>query len=143
MVIPDVNLLLYAHVTGFRQHRAARRWWETLLAGRQEVGIAGPALFGFLRLATNRRVLEPPMEVEGALERVEAWFSRPSVRFLQPGPRHLEISFKLLRALGAAGNLTTDVQLAALALENQAELHSNDSDFARFPEVRWVDPLGK
>lgn len=141
MVVADVNLLLYAHVTGFRQHRAAKKWWEALLAGREQVGIAGPALFGFVRLATNRRVLDPPMDVEGALERVESWFSRTQVHFLQPGPRHLEIAFGLLRALGAAGNLTTDVQLAALAIENQAELHSNDSDFARFPDLRWVDPL--
>jgi len=141
MVVADVNLLLYAHVTGFRQHRAAKKWWEALLAGREQVGIAGPALFGFVRLATNRRVLDPPMDVEGALERVESWLSRAQVRFLQPGPRHLEIAFRLLRELGAAGNLTTDVQLAALAIENQAELHSNDSDFARFPDLRWVDPL--
>ena len=141
MVVADVNLLLYAHVTGFRQHRAAKKWWEALLARREQVGIAGPALFGFVRLATNRRVLDPPMDVEGALERVESWLSRAQVRFLQPGPRHLEIAFRLLRELGAAGNLTTDVQLAALAIENQAELHSNDSDFARFPDLRWVDPL--
>ena len=141
MVVADVNLLLYAHVTGFRQHRAAKKWWEALLAGREQVGIAGPALFGFVRLATNRRVLDPPMDVEGAQERVESWLSRAQVRFLQPGPRHLEIAFRLLRELGAAGNLTTDVQLAALAIENQAELHSNDSDFARFPDLRWVDPL--
>jgi len=141
MVVADVNLLLYAHVTGFRQHRAAKKWWEALLAGREQVGIAGPALFGFVRLATNRRVLDPPMDVEGALERVESWLSRAQVRFLQPGPRHLEIAFRLLRELGAAGNLTTDVQIAALAIENQAELHSNDSDFARFPDLRWVDPL--
>jgi uncharacterized protein len=141
MVVPDVNLLLYAHVSAFRQHRAAKKWWEALLAGRQDVGVASPALFGFVRLATNRKVLEPPMEVEGALERVESWFSRAQVRFLQPGPRHLEIAFRLLRSLGAAANLTTDVQLAALAIENQAELHSNDSDFARFPDLRWVDPL--
>ena len=141
MVVADVNLLLYAHVTGFRQHRAAKKWWEALLAGREQVGIAGPALFGFVRLATNRRVLDPPMDVEGALERVESWLSRAQVRFLQPGPRHLEIAFRLLRELGAAGNLTTDVQLAALTIENQAELHSNDSDFARFPDLRWVDPL--
>jgi len=141
MVVPDVNLLLYAHVSAFRQHSAARKWWETLLAGREEVGIAGPALFGFVRLATNRRVLDPPMDVEGALGRVESWFSRTRVRFLQPGPRHLEIASRLLRALGTAGNLTTDAQLAALAIENQAELHSNDSDFGRFPDLRWVDPL--
>src|SRR5436190_2823488 len=101
MVIPDVNLLLYAHVSAFRQHPESKKWWEGLLSGREEIGIASPALFGFIRLATNRRVLDPPMDVEGALERAESWFTRTQVRFLQPGPRHLEIAFRLLRALGA------------------------------------------
>ena len=141
MVIPDVNLLLYAHVSAFRQHRATKKWWETLLSGREEVGIASPVLFGFVRLATNRRVLDPPMDVDAALQAVESWLSRTQVRVLLPGPRHVEIAFRSLRALGAAGNLTTDSQLAALAIENHAELHSNDSDFGRFPDLRWVDPL--
>jgi predicted nucleic acid-binding protein len=81
------------------------------------------------------------MTVQDALGRVDEWFRRPQVRFLQPGPRHLDIAFRLLRKLGTAANLTTDVQLAALAIENQAELHSNDSDFGRFPELRWINPL--
>lgn len=58
-----------------------------------------------------------------------------------PGPRHLELSFSLLRDLGTAGNLTTDIQLAALAIEHQAELHSADADFARMKGLRWVNPL--
>ena len=66
---------------------------------------------------------------------------RPCVRFLAPGPRHLEIAFRLLRHLGTAANLTTDAQLAALAIEHQAELHSSDADFGRFPELRWRNPL--
>jgi predicted nucleic acid-binding protein len=60
---------------------------------------------------------------------------------LPPGPRHLEIAFRLLKQLGTAGNLTTDVQLAALAIEYQAEVHTNDLDFGRFPQLRWVNPL--
>jgi len=62
---------------------------------------------------------------------------------LLPGPRHMEISFDLLRRLGASGNLTTDTQLAALAIEYQAEMHSNDQDFGRFPQLRWVNPLAQ
>jgi len=75
------------------------------------------------------------------LAQVETWFFRRQVSVLIPGPRHLEIAFRLLRGLGAAGNLTTEAQLAALAIEHQAELHSNDADFARFPQLRWVNPL--
>jgi toxin-antitoxin system PIN domain toxin len=141
MIVPDVNLLLYAHVTAFPEHPRARAWWEALLGGKVEVGIAAPALFGFLRLATNRRLLSPPMPVDDALGRVETWFERAHVRSLLPGPRHLEIAFGLLRQAGTAANLTTDAQLAALAIENQAELHSNDLDFGRFPQLRWVNPL--
>ncbi len=141
MILPDVNLLLYAHLSAFPQHADAKTWWDALLSGRTEIGITSPALFGFVRVATHRKIFDPPMKIGDALARVESWFTRPQVRFLQPGPRHLEIAAGLLRQLGTAGNLTTDVQLAALAIENQAELHSNDSDFGRFPQLRWVDPL--
>jgi toxin-antitoxin system PIN domain toxin len=141
VIVPDVNLLLYAHVSGFAEHGAARRWWEGLLNSRSQVGLAFPVLFGFIRLCTNRRILDRPMPVDRALGMVEKWLSIPSVQYLLPGPRHLEIAFGLLRSLGAAGDLTTDVQLAALAIEHQAELHSNDADFERFPQLRWTNPL--
>ena len=141
MIIPDVNVLLYAHVETFAEHAKARAWWEKLLNGRTEIGVASSVLFGFIRIATNRRLFDPPMSVEAALSRVEAWLARPHVRFLPPGPRHLEIAFRLLKQLGTAGNLTTDVQLAALAIEYQAEIHTNDLDFGRFPQLRWVSPL--
>jgi toxin-antitoxin system PIN domain toxin len=142
MIVPDVNLLLYANITNFRDHAAAKSWWEKVVTA-EEVGLTSPAVYGFVRLATNPRIFDPPMSVDDALSRVERWLERRSVHFLLPGPRHLEIAFKLLRDIGTAGNLTTDVQLAAFALEYQAELHSNDSDFARFPGLRWFNPLGK
>jgi toxin-antitoxin system PIN domain toxin len=141
LIVPDVNLLLYAHVTGFAEHAKARRWWEALMNGDQEVGLGAPALFGFVRLATNAQVFDRPLSVDVALRHVEQWLSRPHVRFVVPGPDHLDTAFTLLRALGAAGNLTTDAQLAALAIEHQGEVHSNDADFARFPSLRWVNPL--
>jgi toxin-antitoxin system PIN domain toxin len=140
VILPDVNVLLYAHVTGFPEHAWARRWWEGLMNGNRPVGIAGPALFGFLRISTSPRVLERPLAVDDAVSRVEEWLSRPHVHFLQAGPRHLEIAFALLRELGTGANLTTDVQLAALAIENDGEVHSNDSDFGRFRKLRWVNP---
>lgn len=141
MIVPDVNLLLYATVDGLPQHQRARAWLEGVLGGTAPVGLAAPALFGFVRLATHRRIFDPPMSVEAALGQVERWLERPQVTFLLPGPRHLDIAFRLLKDLGAGGNLTTDVQLASLAIEHQAELHSHDTDFARFPALRWRDPL--
>jgi uncharacterized protein len=141
VIVPDVNLLLYAHVEAFSEHVKAKLWWERTLNGRTEVGIGLPVLFGFIRLATNRRVLERPMSVEESLGHVETWLARPHVQILAPGPRHLQLAFSLLRRLGAAANLTTDVQLAALALEHGAELYSRDADFRRFAGLRWIDPL--
>lgn len=141
MIVPDVNLLLYAQISAFPEHPRARSWWEDLLNGTREVGLAGPAVFGFIRIGTNPRILEPALEVGQAIDIVESWLKRPNVRYLLPGPRHLDLAFGLLRALGAAANLTTDVQLAALAMEYQGELHSNDVDFARFPGLRLVNPL--
>lgn len=87
------------------------------------------------------RILESPLPVETAVDHVSDWLAQPNARFLLPGARHLEIAFDLLRTLGTAGNLTTDVQLAALAIEHKGELHSNDTDFGRFDDLQWVNPL--
>lgn len=141
MIVPDINLLLYAVIAAYREHAKARPWWETVLSSREEVGLPSPALFGFVRIATNPRVYATPMTVDDALGRVEGWLARPNVRALAPGPRHLEIGFGLVRDVGTAGKLTTDAQLAAYAIENGATLCSNDLDFGRFAGLSWKNPL--
>lgn len=141
MIVPDVNLLLYAHNEAAPLHAPARAWWEDLLAREHPVGIPWAVLFGFVRLVTHSRVLTDPLTPGAALDRVEAWLAMPSVRILEPGPRHLEIVRALFDATGVAGSLTTDTHLAALAIEHQSELCSNDADFARFPGLRWRNPL--
>lgn len=140
MIIPDVNLLLYATITSFPEHERARGWLEATMNGAEPVGLTSPAVFGFIRIASNPRVFAPPMEVDQAASHVESWLARSHVRYLAPGARHLEIAFELLRELGAARNLTTDVQLATYAIENDATVHSSDADFRRL-RARWVDPL--
>lgn len=141
MIIPDVNLLLYAVVTGFPQHGRAHAWWQDTVNGPARIGLTHPALFGFLRIATNGRVLDAPLPTADATAYVRDWLSQPNVDLLTAGPRHLDIALGLLDSLGTAGNLTTDVQLAAHAIESDAEIHSNDTDFARFAGLRWTDPL--
>ncbi|TDE10402.1 type II toxin-antitoxin system VapC family toxin [Jiangella asiatica] len=141
MIVPDVNLLLYATITGFPQHVRARRWWEEAVNSAASIGLTPPAVFGFLRLATNARIFEYPMPVEDATGRVNEWFEQPNIALLTPGRAHMDIALDLLRGLGTAGNLTTDVQLAAYAIEHRAQLHSNDTDFGRFKGLSWVDPL--
>jgi toxin-antitoxin system PIN domain toxin len=141
VIVVDVNLLLYATFSTFAQHAAAFAWLEGVLNGDEQLLLPGASVFGFIRIATNPRIFETPLRVEQALAVVDSWMAQPHVHFLAPGPRHLEIAFQLLRQLGAARNLTTDVQLAAHAIENQALLCSNDSDFARFDGLRWLNPL--
>jgi toxin-antitoxin system PIN domain toxin len=143
VIVPDVNLLIYAYAPGTRAHVPAQNWWHDLLNGSEPVGLTSLAIFGFIRMATNPRILRPPIGVDAAIAHVESWLARPPVEMLHPGPRHEELSFRLLRELGTAGELTTDAQLAALAIENNAELHSADTDFGRFSGLRWVNPLAK
>ena len=141
MIIPDVNLLLYANIDAFPQHHRAHTWLEGILNGREGVGLPAVTIFGFVRLASSQRVFESPLAVHDAIGRIEVWLEQPHVTQLVAGARHLTIAFNLLRHLGSAKNLTTDAQLAAHAIENQAELHSNDADFARFPGLKWANPI--
>lgn len=143
MIIPDLNLLLYAEIAAFPEHAAARKWWEAALRGSEDVALTMLTMFGFVRISTNPKAFDPPLAVDAAIDRVNAWLEQPNTRVLLPGPRHLEIAFQLLRDLGAAGNLTTDAQLAAFAIEHNATVCSNDTDFARFSGLRWRNPLVK
>lgn len=143
MIIPDVNLLVYAHNAAAQHHVAARRWWEDLLNRELPVGLPWAVAFGFVRLVTHPSVLEAPLGPLDALAHVRSWAAQPSVAIVEPGPRHLAIVEQLFSATGVAAGLTTDTHLAALAIEHQAELHSNDMDFRRFPGLRWHNPLGR
>lgn len=141
MIIPDVNLLLYAVIDAFPQHEKARQWWESVVNSDELIGLADPAVFGFLRISTNPRLIKPPLSADEAARHVEIWLELPNVRWAQPGPGHHARSFAYLRAAGTAGNLTTDAQLAAIASDNNATMCSNDSDFGRFDDIRWHNPL--
>lgn len=140
MIIPDINLLIYAYTPDSKYHRKAKAWWEGVLRGGGRVGVPWVVILGFVRLTTARGVLATPATPAEALRRVESWMAVPDVTALQPGPRHLEVLARTL-ALTPGGALTTDAHLAALAIENNAELCSNDADFARFAGLRWRNPL--
>lgn len=141
MLIPDINLLVYAYNADAPRHRAAKAWWEKVLSDCRPVAIPWIVCHGYIRLMTHPRVLERPLRVESALRHVRSWLEWPSVQIIEPGARHLDILDALLSEVGVAGNLTTDAILAALAIEYQCELYSNDADFDRFSGLRWVNPL--
>lgn len=141
MILPDVNLLVYAYNSGATQHDASREWWESCLSGSRDIALPWLVALGYVRIMSSRQVLVRPLEVGAALGHVRAWLERPQLSLLQPGPRHLDLLDQLMRDSSASGRLTTDAHLAALAIEHQAELHSTDADFSRFPGLRWRNPL--
>lgn len=139
--MPDLNLLVYAYNSDAPGHRRAKAWWESCLSDNRPVGLPWAVILGYLRLTTSRRVLVDPFTAQEAIGHIRSWVERPQVQILQPGPRHLDLLDSLMQDAQASGDLTTDVHLAALAIEHQAELHTNDGDFSRFPGLRWSNPL--
>jgi toxin-antitoxin system PIN domain toxin len=143
MILTDVNPLLNAYNRDFPDHAAARKWWEGVVNDQEAIGLAWVTILVFIRIMTNPRAMLNPMPVGDAVAAAKSWLDLPNVDIIEPGPRHAEILFRLLRQVGVAGNLTTDAHLAALAIEHQARLASTDTDFARFPGLRWFNPLAK
>jgi toxin-antitoxin system PIN domain toxin len=141
VILPDVNLLVYAYNRGTPQHARARAWWENALNGDEPVALTWAAALGFVRLISHPAVLVNPLDPRTAIRHVRSWLEQPVVEIRDPGPRHLEILERLVDSVGVGANLTTDAHLAALAIEHQCELVSNDTDFARFPGLRWRNPL--
>lgn len=141
MKVIDLNLLLYAVNRDSPRHSDAKAWLQEAMSGEERIGLAWTVLLGFIRLTTSPRILEHPLSVGDALRTVDVWLAQPSVSSLEPGDNHWIILRELLVEAGAAGNLTTDAHLAALAIEHGAELCSTDADFARFKRLRWANPL--
>lgn len=141
MILPDVNLLIYAHNPRSPQHRKAEWWWQACLSGNEGIALAWVVIQGFVRISTHPRIFENPMPVPEALDRVEEWLTLPHVQIVHPPAGHFASWSRLLRHLGIAGNLTTDSHLAALAIDRGLILHTTDADFARFPGLKWVNPI--
>ena len=141
MIIPDINLLIHAYNVDSDVHAASKTWLEETLGATTPVGLPWVVALGYIRIITHPRIAASPLTPDVACGHVESWLAQPQVMLLHPGDRHASLLFDLLRHLGTAGNLTTDAHLAALAIEHQAELCSTDADFARFPGLRWRNPL--
>lgn len=139
MIIPDVNLLVYAYNTEAKDHLKSKAWWKKWMEGEVVVGIPPIVLFGFVRIITNGRAHPNPMPVTEAIAIVESWLEQPVVRILEAP--HVDRVFKLLEEVSAGGNLVSDAQLAAVAIEENAVLHTADTDFRRFSGLEIFDPL--
>jgi len=141
MILVDANLLIYAYVQDLPQHAVAHTWLDQQLNTMPRVGLPWPSLLAFIRLVTNPRVFERPVSVVAAWQQVEQWLAVPSVWVPVPTTQHAAILGSLLREVTTRANLVPDAHLAALAMEYGLTLCSTDGDFARFPRLRWENPL--
>ena len=137
----DANLLLFAVDSSAPLHRRAASWLTDQLNSDRRTGIPWQSLTAFLRISTHPRASDRPLPSDTAWRLVEDWLDVPTVWIPTPTERHAEVLGGLVRKHRLAGNLIPDGHLAALALEHGLELCSADTDFARFTEVRWVNPL--
>ena len=139
MLLPDVNILIYAHREDGPEHERYAGWLRALTVSSAPFALSGVVLAGFLRIVTNRRIFDSPTPMDTAIRFCQQLVTRPRAVMIAPGRRHWDIFVGLCRKI--EGPLVTDAYLAALAIEHGCELVSTDSDFARFPELRWRHPL--
>ncbi len=141
MIVPDINVLLYAADSTSTHHEAARSWWEQLLTKGDPVGMPWIVAAGFVRIVTNERIVRDPYPPAEALDIVDGWLAHPSVTVIGPGRQHAALLRGFLEQYGRGGNAVPDAHLAAIVAEHDATLCSTDRGFARLGGLRWIDPL--
>ncbi len=141
MILVDANLLLYAEDQQSPFHEPARQWWDAQLSGYSPICLCWTVINAFIRIGTNPRVFEQPLSLNEAIIRVQSWLNQPCTRLVQPTSHHWIVFQKMLSEGQAPANLVTDAHLAALASEHGCVLMSTNTDFSRFPSIKWRNPL--
>ena len=139
MQLPDVNVLIYAHREDAPEHERYAGWLQGLTASDEPFGLSDVVLAGFLRIVTNPRIFDPATPMDAALAFSQRLVDWPRASLLTPSRRHWDLFTGLCRDI--KGPRVTDAYIAALAIEHGCELITTDSDFARFPGLRWRHPL--
>ncbi len=140
MKIVDINILIYAINEDSPLHAKIKSWWENAVMDEEPIGLPWVVVLGFLRIVTNTRIMPRALSPDAATELMDEWLSIPSAAIIHPHENHWNILRELFKDMGTAANLTTDIHLAAMAIEYGARLYSTDNDFSRFKKLRWVDP---
>lgn len=141
MKLVDLNILLYVVNANAAHHARVRTWWETAVNGEEAIGFTWLVLLGFLRLSTHPAVFAKPLDTAAAMRKIEVWLGLDNTLLVREKDEHWDILRLLLDETGAAGNLTSDAHLAAMAISHGAVLVSCDSDFARFKGLRRENPI--
>ena len=141
MLLPDVNILVYAHREDSPDHERFKDWLQELVNGDEAYGLSDLVCSGFLRIVTHPAVFTPPSPIGDALAFVEAIRSQPNCVPVAPGTRHWQLFVSLCQSRGVRGNLVPDAYFAALAIESGSEWITSDGDYSRFPGLRWRRPF--
>lgn len=141
MILVDANVLLYAYQPRSEKHERCRAWVADVFSGSEPVCLSWVTVLAFIRISTSPRIFERPLRPEEAVTIVASWLERPSVSVIEAGERCWEILRSLLVESQVSGPLVMDAYLAALAIDNGATLVTTDRDFARFANLKLLDPL--
>ena len=137
MILPDVNVLIYAFRSDLAEHPGHRTWLEEVVNGDAMYGMSPQVLASVIRIATHPRIYAHPSRLTDVLAFVSVLVQQPNCQIVQPGPRHWGIFTALCQSANANGNLVQDAWLAALAIESGCEWITSDRDYARFPGLQW------
>ena len=141
MIVLDANLLIYSYNSGSSHHAGARAWLENTLSSIEVVGLPWQAVSAFLRVMTNPKLPAERFDLEQAARIVDLWLAHPNVQVLTPGAGYWPLFRRMVIEGRAAGPRVSDAEIAALTMEYGGVLYTADRDFARFPGLRWKNPL--
>jgi len=142
MILCDANLLLYAYNSVAKEHSPAANWLETVLSGSEVVGFCWPVISAFVRISTNPSAFPSPLSMDEAVGYVNEWLDQKNSAVVAPGPDHWLTFSRLLKEGKVRGSAATDAEIAAYSIEYGAILHTADRGFARFPNLKFLNPLG-
>ena len=141
MIVLDANILLYAYDSASSHHSKARALVERVFSAAAPIGLPWQTVTAFLRIMTNPRLPGERFSTQEAVQVVDRWLEQPNIRLLAPGDDHWPLFRQMIVEGQASGPLITDAHVAALTIEYGGVLHTTDRDFARFPGLRWTNPL--
>ncbi len=141
MIVLDANLLIYSYDTDSPHHKKSLSWVEKTISGTETIGLPWQTVSAFIRVLTNRKLRGLRLTLGQAAEAVDEWLNQPNVRLLLPGEDHWRVLRRTMMEGQASGPLVSDAEIAALTIEFGGVLHTADRDFARFPGLRWKNPL--
>lgn len=142
MILPDVNVLIYAFRADAARHAVCKAWLDGIIANDAQFGMSTLVLSAVIRITTNARIFKEPSSIEETIGFCDDILGQPHCETVEPGERHWAIFTRLCAAAGASGTRITDAWFAALAIEHGCTWITYDRDYARFPGLEWQVPAG-